>query len=566
MSATKWHFGVFLTLLAVVFAIGLMFASIELPRLLDTVLGNVTPELEGDSHADETAIFRTELFLQHYHFRLVGYICFGLMIILIAAGFISGKSVFSAAGAVALFLPVFAQFAGVMFFLAGLGFLNLAWIPALDVSFDIGRLGDIVYLPYDALMSIFRSWGIDAHTPLVYGAIGIGLLLFILGTLAWFFARKQERSVADFWVYRFSRHPQYLGWILWSYGMLLALNRIRYPRRAWGIPASLPWLLSMMIIVGVALLEERKMKRFSGKLYEDYRERTSFLFPLPRFLRTAISAPVRLFVGKSVPERKGHIAVVLLLATAGFMAASHFYAPYRRYAGIDIPVGIMESDRARIEKLVEEMKRTEDWRRKNRIADALADIGDASIDPLIRLSDDPNPETRREAVRVLGLIGGSRAIGPLLGKLSDESPDVRFKAVEGLGRLRAKEAVAPLIALVEDRTKDLSRSAAVALGRIGSEDAVGVLLGFMDSPQWWDRSAAVDSLGEIGSEKALDRLMNTFTGEEVHVRRSIVVALLRIGSTAARGTLEAALNDEDKDVRLFASEALRRLRMKEASR
>jgi protein-S-isoprenylcysteine O-methyltransferase Ste14 len=77
----------------------------------------------------------------------IGYICFGLMIVLIAAGFISGKAGFSAAGAAALFLPVFAQFAGAMFFLEG-------------------------------------------------------------------------RSVADLWVYRFSRHPQYLGWILPSVGFV----------------------------------------------------------------------------------------------------------------------------------------------------------------------------------------------------------------------------------------------------------------------------------------------------------------------------------------------------------
>ncbi len=125
MDKKKWTFGIYLTILALVFAIGLTFASVELPRLLHEALAGSTPALDGDSHGDEGAVFRTELLMDHYHFRTIGYVCFGLMIVLIIAGFASGKAGLSALGAVAMFLPVFAQFATVMFFLAGLGFLNL---------------------------------------------------------------------------------------------------------------------------------------------------------------------------------------------------------------------------------------------------------------------------------------------------------------------------------------------------------------------------------------------------------------------------------------------------------
>jgi protein-S-isoprenylcysteine O-methyltransferase Ste14 len=223
---------VLLALLALVFSVGLTFASVELPRLLHGALVKATPALEGDSHADEMREYRTELLMDHFHLRTVGYVCFGLMVALIIAGFASGKKGLSSLGAGLLFLPVFAQFATVMFFLAGLGVLNLAWLPVLDASFDIGRLGDIVYLPYDLLLSLFRGWGVDIHRPLVLFVIGGGLLLFAFGTLAWFVARQREKSVADLWIYRLTRHPQYLGWIVWSYGMLLALKRVNYPKRS----------------------------------------------------------------------------------------------------------------------------------------------------------------------------------------------------------------------------------------------------------------------------------------------------------------------------------------------
>mgnify|MGYP001029600185 CR=1 FL=1 len=560
MDKKKWTFGIYLTVLALVFSIGLTFASVELPRLLHSALERSTPALDGDSHADEMTEFRTGLFMDHYHLRTIGYVCFALMVVLIVAGFVSGKTGLSSLGAGLLFLPVFAQFATVMFFLAGLGFLNLAWLPVLDISFDIGRLGDIVYWPYNVLISLFRGWGIDGHRPLVLFVLGSGLLLFVLGTLTWFLARQRGKTVADLWVYRLSRHPQYLGWIIWSYGMLLALKRVNYPKRSWGIPASLPWLLSMMVIVGVALLEERKMSRQSGEAYEEYRGRTSFLLPLPRFLRRIFSAPIRLLFGKSVPERKGEIAAVLIFTTAVLMISSHFYVQHRRYAQLDVTAGLFEADAGLVDKLVAELRRTESNRRRSWLADALADIGRPAAEPLIGLLDDGDPGIRQEAARALGRVDAQEAVGPLLRRLSDENSSVQFWAVSSLGQMRAEEALGPLVSILQARAKSTSRAAAAALGRIGSAAAVDALIGFLDAPSWWDRVAAVDALGEIGSEASLEALMARFDGEEVHVRRSIVVALLKIGSERAIGTLEAALGDADREVRLYASEALKRLR------
>ncbi len=147
-------------------------------------------------------------------------------------------------------LPVFAQFAAVMFFLAGLGLLNLLWLPVLDLSFGIQDLGAIIRAPFQLWMWLFRQLGANGYWPAVYFTIGGGLLLFFLGTLAWLRNRARKRDVADQLVYRLSRHPQYLGWILWSYGAFLLLLQARYPRRSWGIAADLSWLLATMAIVG----------------------------------------------------------------------------------------------------------------------------------------------------------------------------------------------------------------------------------------------------------------------------------------------------------------------------
>ena len=56
MPSKSWTSGLLLTILAVVFSIGLTFASIELPSLLHGALAGALPSNEGDSHADDAAL------------------------------------------------------------------------------------------------------------------------------------------------------------------------------------------------------------------------------------------------------------------------------------------------------------------------------------------------------------------------------------------------------------------------------------------------------------------------------------------------------------------------------
>ncbi|NIO37088.1 hypothetical protein GTO27_05230, partial [Candidatus Bathyarchaeota archaeon] len=40
----------------------------------------------------------------------------------------------------------------------------------------------------------------------------------------------EKRKIYDFWIYKYSRHPQYLGFILWSYGVMLLTALAPVPR------------------------------------------------------------------------------------------------------------------------------------------------------------------------------------------------------------------------------------------------------------------------------------------------------------------------------------------------
>ena len=67
----KFGHSLFLTLLAIIFAVGLTFASIELPRLADSLLKDKLDYPGFDSRANESNIFTAELYIQHYHIRLI---------------------------------------------------------------------------------------------------------------------------------------------------------------------------------------------------------------------------------------------------------------------------------------------------------------------------------------------------------------------------------------------------------------------------------------------------------------------------------------------------------------
>lgn len=606
----------FLSAIAIIFTAGLTFASIELPHVLDTCLATLIATPDIATGLDATSEFKTDLYLQHYWLRPVGYCCLTLIVIMIVAGFMTEKSGLTSAGAVLLFLPVFGHFAATMFFLGGLGFLRLLWLPALDVSFNLFRLGDIVNVPYDLLARLISSAGLDPAPGLSWSLTGIGLILFSLGTVTWFTSRMQKREVADFWVYRFSRHPQYLGWIIWSYGILyLPGSDIRL---CYGLSNSLPWLLSTMIIVGVAMLEELKMKRLPGEPYEAYRKRTPFLFPLPRWFARLLTLPLRLTVKKEFPDRKREIVGVLAFYTSLCLALSLLYGSVARLAEESL-----ESSKEHIDELARVLVDARSLAEKRRAAGELERIGDPAMESLLSLLDEDVPQVRayvagalggmtpdrviepltallhdsdsyvrRTAAGSLGRTGSPRAMQPLVEAMNDPKQDVAAAAVRALGQLQDPAVVPHLIRALQDTALRIVAPAAAALGERGAGEAIGPLVrcfeesascpydvvgealwkltsdraidawiaGLKNGSWWYPRAACATALGRVKAGRGIEPLAEVLGDSDPRVRRAAVLALMDIGSEKALGRLEGATQDIDFEVRIYANEAVERIK------
>jgi len=153
--------------------------------------------------------------------RPIGYACLVAVIALIIVGLKTGRRALSSLGSIAFFLPTFGYFALSMFFLTGVGILRVLWLPFWDLSTSLLKLGDIIYLPYMILVYPFALVQLDIRVLLAYLAIGSGLLIFLLGTITWFYGKSERREIIDFWIYKYSRHPQYIGFLIWSYGVML---------------------------------------------------------------------------------------------------------------------------------------------------------------------------------------------------------------------------------------------------------------------------------------------------------------------------------------------------------
>jgi protein-S-isoprenylcysteine O-methyltransferase Ste14 len=300
--------------LAIVYGVGTTFVTVELERLVERT---ITPHIATSPGVDamkREVYAGIDRFMADKHVRIIGYTCFGLVILLAVVGLITEKRGLASLGSVGLILPIYAYFVMHMSFLAGLQVLTALWGPFWG---DLVRLGDVAYVPYLAVVYPLSLIGLDIGHALAGLLVSVGLLIFVLGVLAWFYARFQKKGTADFWIYRFTRHPQYLGWIIWSYGLMLRVAlRDDTPLHGKNPGASLPWVISTLIIVCIALSEEIHMRREHGEEYERYSSRAPFMLPLPRFISRTISAPFRLILRRERPETGWDLVAIFAIYLA----------------------------------------------------------------------------------------------------------------------------------------------------------------------------------------------------------------------------------------------------------
>ena len=226
-----------------------------------------------------------------------------------------------------------------------------------------------------------------------------------------------------------------------------------------------------------------------------------------------------------------------------------------------------------------------------------------TIEPLIQVIDDPDPQLRTTIVEALGSFHDPRIPPLLLVKLTDVAAIVRRAAVVSLS-LRSDLAIEldlsqQLRALLFDLDVTVCEATALGLSRLPDPRVVGILAEVLSSPRSPDRlkSAVILALGWIGSREAidsaivaLDRISADFAPEIIvgigktdreqlyasqqlvaylysrdlsthptPVKQELAAALGNLGDTASVRALIELASDPDDRVRLHAITAISKL-------
>ncbi len=224
-----------------------------------------------------------------------------------------------------------------------------------------------------------------------------------------------------------------------------------------------------------------------------------------------------------------------------------------------------------------------------------------TIEPLIQVIDDPDPQLRSLVVEALGSFHDSRIPPLLITKLTDVAATVRKAAVIALclrndlaAQLDLSQHLRPLLF---DLNLAVCQATALGLARLPDELNIEVLGSLLLSPQTKPelQSSIILALGWIGTIPAIDSLMAAFSHvapslapeiaisigktdrEQVYasqvladrlqildpsdtiIRQEIATALGNLGNSAIVPDLVQLLDDPDDRVKLYAMNAISKL-------
>ncbi|MFQ6113094.1 MAG: HEAT repeat domain-containing protein, partial [bacterium] len=219
---------------------------------------------------------------------------------------------------------------------------------------------------------------------------------------------------------------------------------------------------------------------------------------------------------------------------------------------IIILVSLLTAACSRTDVVIERILRLEDQR--------------VACDSLLTFLNSPEPEVRARAVEAVGKLQGPKCFQPLLKMLNDPNQNVRLETVFALGQLGNPDAEGALIKRLNSKEAlDVKLRIVEALGKIGTEKTFVVLLELFKANDAKVRAEAALSVGRLAlrnltNKSVTDSLTQLLKDKEVQVRWKACYSLMRIGEDLDSKSLLTATQDEDARVRMFAVQALGRLK------
>jgi HEAT repeat protein len=157
------------------------------------------------------------------------------------------------------------------------------------------------------------------------------------------------------------------------------------------------------------------------------------------------------------------------------------------------------------------------------------------VDAIAAMLEDRNRDVRYDAVRVLGVLGDSRAVGPLTKQLQGEPSWLSEWVVDALVRLQAKSAAPQVAGLLKAEDFNCRTAAARALGVLGSAEHVPMLRICLKDTMDPVAAAAAISLARLEAKECVPELIDMLGGDQTVV----VAAIEALGILKAKDSIPA---------------------------
>lgn len=359
-------------------------------------------------------------------------------------------------------------------------------------------------------------------------------------------------------LYGYRGIPVYLGWILWSYGFILFSPFEETMKMSWSVPSSLPWLLMTMTIVGICMMEEIKMMKITGGSYQQYRESSPFLLPLPSWLNSILTWPGRLVTRGEYPSRQRQVLWIVLIYTVILMALSLFWMDLGN-SGTK-PESAEEATQE-LTEILEKLEEAGDSRREiYALLDQIPGHGKAGKETLVSLAASPNPVIREFAIMHLGRMEVREAEDIMISSMYDSIKRVRSSAILAVGEIKSECAVDSLAAMLINPSQNNNIFLIYrALGTIGDPDAIPILAEGLKSGEHYNQISALNAILEIDPDVGLSYAFSELHDEIVEVRRNAVIVCIQSGNQQAIEPLKRLFTDEDFEVRFYAKQGVKRV-------
>jgi HEAT repeat protein len=188
--------------------------------------------------------------------------------------------------------------------------------------------------------------------------------------------------------------------------------------------------------------------------------------------------------------------------------------------------------------------------------DALRAMGDIARPTIDAMAVDDNRFVCRNALTLLGEIGGERALELVTGQLGNPDARVRREALRSLARIGDADSGAKLmeLGLLNDSDDDVRVAAAITAGELRVQRAVKPLMAMLEETKDPDRTIPlIRALGQLEDASAFSLIEryavpSLFSKPRTDVRIAAYRALYHFGTPNAMKLLAKASSDKDAEV------------------